>query len=857
MKAKFLEIAGVKTEEEFYKKYPTEKAFMAKCGAKLRKAYPGITFDAPEADNIFQNGTFQQPQTNNLNSLQQGIGQGFSALSQGIQGFRAIGAEKEAVNSSEQMKQVSGMALKAKRSDRSNEEVVERRMDRYVRPEDYYMTGEELFPIHGVGTNVLAKDGKKLNKANNGSMIAGQAANIFGQFTNNIHGNSGGAQIGKGIGTAIGIANPIAGAIATPILGLMGDELFGSAKRRRKIERNQDAIEHNVNSMAGMDFGSQIRKNFSPNMEDGGMMKGQVQPLWGGNVKTTSYNPFSPGTGETAMITGKSHEQGGVGLKYGDNVVEAEGGEPIVELEDGGNMSTVAIMGNLHVPQGFKDAAEQITGEKMKGNKFKTFTKNISKMENKHNKAVERNVEKAGNYTPLNKLDRVSLNTLKLNLDQIHTPKLAALQDVKEGAAALQEILNDSGAGSAKNGKIMKYRKGGTPPNGGAAKSYVPVSKNKSGLFGDVTPEDVEAFKDRSSLWFDFDGFDATNPEDVERLQIEYNKKAPPGKQVKVDGKFGPQTESMLLSLPVEGYKFENLVGMNATSPKITPFANTQEISDSSSPKGDFPWMTALGQVPQLFRNTDAEPFDYRQTIPEMWALSNNQLEAVDAQKYNPRLDVPYDISLQDQVNEVTAGERSAMRMAQYKPELAGNIMAQSVQAKNRVLGEQFRANQANKERVYSNNRNILNDADMKNLGIMDQQYVRQAQAKSNTKATNLEALKSITDKVSKHALENKTLRIWENMYNYRYDPQGRSYYTGPPADFSNWQVVSNQDYQDSDKFEYYRGPDGKTYRRERSAKSNYPPGLGAARALEMFGKTPGFNPSAKKGAMLKKYKNY
>ena len=36
MKSQFLKIAGVKTEKEFYEKYPTEEEFFAKCGAKIK-----------------------------------------------------------------------------------------------------------------------------------------------------------------------------------------------------------------------------------------------------------------------------------------------------------------------------------------------------------------------------------------------------------------------------------------------------------------------------------------------------------------------------------------------------------------------------------------------------------------------------------------------------------------------------------------------------------------------------------------------------------------------------------------------------------------------------------------------------
>jgi hypothetical protein len=41
MKDQILKIAKVKSEKEFYKKYPTEEAFMAKHGKQLRKAAMG------------------------------------------------------------------------------------------------------------------------------------------------------------------------------------------------------------------------------------------------------------------------------------------------------------------------------------------------------------------------------------------------------------------------------------------------------------------------------------------------------------------------------------------------------------------------------------------------------------------------------------------------------------------------------------------------------------------------------------------------------------------------------------------------------------------------------------------------
>ena len=57
MKAQILKIAGVKSEKEFYKKFPTEAAFMKKHGkelAKLKKAQVGtmIQFDEAPTDKV-------------------------------------------------------------------------------------------------------------------------------------------------------------------------------------------------------------------------------------------------------------------------------------------------------------------------------------------------------------------------------------------------------------------------------------------------------------------------------------------------------------------------------------------------------------------------------------------------------------------------------------------------------------------------------------------------------------------------------------------------------------------------------------------------------------------------------------
>jgi hypothetical protein len=85
---------------------------------------------------------------------------------------------------------------------------------------------------------------------------------------------------------------------------------------------------------------------------------------------------------------------------------------------------------------------------------------------------------------------------------------------------------------------------------------------------------------------------------------------------------------------------------------------------------------------------------------------------------------------------------------------------------------------------VANRNRAALNDSFLKNLAINDQQFTRQEQAKANTKQQAQVALNSIASKIAQHRLQNRTLGIQENMYNYRFGPKGRAYNVNAPYEF-------------------------------------------------------------------------
>jgi len=190
--------------------------------------------------------------------------------------------------------------------------------------------------------------------------------------------------------------------------------------------------------------------------------------------------------------------------------------------------------------------------------------------------------------------------------------------------------------------------------------------------------------------------------------------------------------------------------------------------------------LDAFNRVLPYLRPSDVEELDARQLLGEMYALSTNQVEPVYAQRFTPQLSTPVDVSLQDILNQNQADYNATQRLVGYNPEALSMLNAQKYQANQRVLGEQFRMNQAERQRVYEQNRNILNQANLANLQILDRQQERQATALSKTKETTRRALESISDKFLKNRLQNRTLAVAENMYNYRYDPSFRTVNMNP-----------------------------------------------------------------------------
>ncbi len=489
-------------------------------------------------------------------------------------------------------------------------------------------------------------------------------------------------------------------------------------------------------------------------------MNGDLEVIEGGKAETISYNPFLPDGGETVMFKGRSHDNGGIPINFGENGVEVEGGEPAVKLKDGGRDSSMVVFGNMKLSQ---MAADEFGIADAKGKKFKHVATDISNVEKKQNKLIEKATERADMTTGNSGFDQLKMNTSQAQLMGANM-KLRSAAILKQNLAAVQNAILDTASelgvksDELAQGKLVKEKdprmiaqKGTNVPYSGTPFSDAPD------LYPGPTGRDIVNNVVSSAL--------SGVPTRDEYTQIPYQ----------------PGYSSMNTTLPTVTVTGDKL----STSNNLLP-----DVAEEAADKGKgFDWkglgQMALSNIAPFLRPRTKLGLDPEEIYPEYYAMATNQLEPVQAQTFQPMLDTPYDISFNDQINAIDSQSRAAIRAAGSNPAAQAQIMAQSLEAKNRVLGEQSRVNQANKMSTYNRNRALLNDAQLKNLQILDQQYVRQAQAKSNTRAQALEALKSIANKTAQNKLENQTLNVYENMYNYRFSPSGVAYNTNAPAQFN------------------------------------------------------------------------
>jgi hypothetical protein len=705
-----------------------------------------------------------------------------------LKGFQVIKQEKQQRNQAKQFLALSKLTEEAASGP------VDKPKRKYVRPEDQILDPNSVASSYGTGSNFLAKNG---GKAQFGAQ-AGQLGNMLGSWIGGGKGvQTGAGMVGGTIGSTVGKLIPIPGASAIlgGIGGLVGG-LIGGDKAKQTAEDQEAAL---LNTK-GAAFKNTIQNQYSGFMRHGGHLR-ENQMAMGGNLKVykgeaepISINPYLPEGGQTVMFKGPSHEDGGMPVKYGKSKVEVEGGEPAVQLKDGGKSSNLTIFGDMKIPS---YGVSEIGDEKAKGKKFKSYISDLSKLETKQNKTIIKGGLHAGEAEDDSPFDQLKISTGKAMITGADM-KLKEIAQKKQTASAVQnailETADEFGLKSDElaKGNIKKAKNGAKIAQWGT---------NQEGYRKeDPTPGEIATQEVNPYMYNDF-GFgqyhlprtgktDALSPKQIAQ---------------KVGGRKAPQMKMTFPNAPTEFPTLQeigpgNPVQLEQFTPKLTNMGEPTPTYGGDSPAPYRPQTASVGRernglgegmasvinaaLPYL-RPSNRTNLDPNQLSGEMYALSSNQLDPVQAQLYTPLLEQATDISLQDQMNANQADFNALQRSNVNNPAAQAALAAQKYAANSGVLGQQFRINQENKLGTYNRNRGVLNDATLKNLQILDQQYVRQATAKSNTKAVAQQALNSIADKIAKNKLENRTLGVYENLYNYRFGQNGYAWNLNPLAQFN------------------------------------------------------------------------
>ena len=820
-----LKLSGHKDMKSFYKEFPDEDSFMAKHGkefkkamrgAKIKKAQQGYTgkmsvpdllaFGAAEQEAPLKMESWMTDSTNFPTPAKTDwmgmIAPGMKIGESVIKGFQQLKDEKRALQKAKQWSKVSDVNLQASQL---TPEPIERK---YTRPEDIINTGDKFFPVYGVGTDALAKKGKKIKKANFGTQVGDVLQGIGSDRLTNLSvglsgGESAGATFGGAAGDIISMipgVGPIVGTLAKPVLSAVGNLIDTNPE---KTKRYQDRFEGNINQMA---MGKGMQGLFNTNnayMASGGNIsnmesEGELRIGKGGAI-SLSYNPFLPDGGETIEFRGPSHAEGGMPVAYGNSPVEVEGGEPAVKLQSGGTDEDLVVFGDLTIPG--------------RNKKFKSVVKDIAKKEARENKKTEKALLSIEDLSPTTPFDKLKLNSAKATLMGT-TQKLKTYANEKQQLASLQEAINQTAeemnidANALSKGNIKMAKKGASVskaqngkryildpsneeavyqrPSINAASNYLssgmvpipkptPVYKHEYGPESEggprtVLPEVVIKPSTKASMKVsELDkavaeavdlGRELRIPDDVAppRMKTAYERYKYNDDETEITslGRGVQQSNDKVLDVLADlydkGKKRDRKLGKKETLDLL---------------------MSGLDSLLPYFRPSDTERLDPRQLMGEMFALTDKE-EPVQAQTFQPQLGSPYSVSFADQKNDVIAQVRSAQRMAGNNPAAQAMIASQATQALNKINAEEFRMNQGMADKVYGENRATMNQAQLQNLQILDNQYTRQSQAKSNTKARLQAALNSISDKYLKNELNNKILATYENLYNYRFDDRGR-----------------------------------------------------------------------------------
>ena len=587
--------------------------------------------------------------------------------------------------------------------------------------------------------------------------------------------------------------------------------------------------------------------------ENGGKMNsyamgGQLQTHWGGEVNTIVKNPYLPGSGEIGMLSGATHDNGGIGISYtgaeddyeemaenGTEMgaqVEAETGEPIIEMAEGGSINpktgkpntSAVIFGNIPFSKKLANATGDTSlislAKKYDGKTYKSIVKDMAKPQERATKTKVKASELANDAdnTKWGALDLKTAemmhngadSTLENYADDIM--KLArlqnAIQDVKKeksydlGYNISAEELGKSGNVKTDYDPITKdaelenpyaksgayLRKAQNSATVGDDKDYVSKygivpwkgNTSKGNKYGKATASGFSA-----KQWdevADKLGFKGKGNKEFEEFLLQNKESAPLikarhqnlyGKDPFLDPEhfgYGWAANELLLPKPAEIPTNTTTTNQTTQAPK-----DTNVIPYKRNKLADF-----ANMISPFIQSNQLPPIDPRQFAKEYMAMAQNTPYAVEAQQYAPELDPLYRVSYQDILDQNTSDFRDVERQVGNNPAALAGLLSGKYKANQAVKGEEFRANQAIEQQIFGGNRGKINQARAINMQLLADQRDKQLEGDTIGNKIKEEAVGSIANKYLEHAVRDKEFRAKSALFpNYRYDAAGNIHNQG------------------------------------------------------------------------------
>lgn len=536
-------------------------------------------------------------------------------------------------------------------------------------------------------------------------------------------------------------------------------------------------------------MGGNIRRNMMSEYEQGGELE-----LYDDR---TGAQPISdnPNAGPIVEFKGPSHEErnnvgsNGIPMAWNGNEVEVEGGE--TAFKD--NQGNFQILGNMKNP--------------LTGRKFKQDGKLIAKAERKADKTMQKGLDLVNNSDPDNPYEMLRFNSGKAKM-QGATQKFQEMEELRNNLAAIQQQKLD--LAEALGVEPMEMDKKAYFGKMMAAQPGVGLRSK----FGDFTPYSVPpptpyAPPLPTSGIF---GVPQWQPQDeASTMEPVYGTAKIPKKGASTTTTGTPAASSTAAAAKRAPATFKTRGPVTRPDNTTPPTPQGPDVTPRGflvpSIKPDFEWpedattettttettnppvegrKDKIGVPPRLDLTSDAEPFNITNAYPEIYSMATNRYEPVLMQKYRPELLQPYQVSFQDQLDRNTDTFRTMAKASAWNPSAMGALAAQKYAADQGVLGNQFRTNQEISANIANANRQIMNETQQRNLGLADQQYMRQAQARANTNQRTFDTLQSLSTKKLQHQKAMNELKVMENMYNFRFDKDYRAKYEGPQAVFND-----------------------------------------------------------------------